>query len=225
MSAAVAELQSPLAALPVAQIVADIRRDLKRNRKTERGDYLLSQLMTYAKGIEQHIAAQKQRIAELENLSMTDELTGLPNLRAFNQFLTQTLARAKRHQESGVIGYFDLDGFKTINDKYGHRAGDAALLHVGNILRTSIRASDHTARLHGDEFAVVLIHSDYFQGAQRLRTIAQDIENKDFAVGGIRIALRISVGSAPFTGTESLESLLKAADSRMYQTKLSKTQS
>ena len=95
-----------------------------------RKDALLERALMYAAQAEQQIASQNQRIEYLQDLSFTDELTGLFNRRGFQDQLKRTLANARRFGHTGVLIYCDLDNFKDVNDAHGHCAGDAVLRHV-----------------------------------------------------------------------------------------------
>ncbi|MCW5731886.1 MAG: GGDEF domain-containing protein [Alphaproteobacteria bacterium] len=187
----------------------------------EQGDsrLLIERLLAYATNAERQLLEQKRRIAELEALSMTDETTGLANRRAFEDFLARTLARAARHGETGVLAYLDLDNFKQINDRHGHAAGDAALRHVARLLQSSIRTSDLAARLHGDEFAVLLVRAGCEQGRQRIDAIARTLRRTPFRFAGQEIALAASAGIACYDGPVDRAALVAAADADMYRQK------
>jgi len=180
---------------------------------------ILSELLEYAAAAEQQLADQRRRIAYLEGLSMTDELTGLANRRGFEQFLGQALSAARRHEESGVIGFFDLDDFKTLNDALGHEAGDAALAHVGTVLAEGVRSFDCAARLGGDEFAVVLVRCKPVAAARRLRLLQEAIARTPFIHRSERFTLSASLGIRPFNGGCESRELLFEADRAMYQDK------
>ena len=95
------------------------------------------------------IVELRERIAQLEKLAMTDELTGLLNRRGFERELQRTLALASRYEEPGLLVYVDLDGFKLVNDTYGHAAGDAVLKRVSRLLTDNLRCTDLVVRLVG----------------------------------------------------------------------------
>lgn len=177
---------------------------------------VISELLSLAAAAEQQIAEQKRRIAELEVLSRTDELTGLSNRRDFEDCLTRALAAASRHGEQGVIGILDLDGFKAINDRYGHDAGDRVLCEIGALLRDGVRSSDCAARLGGDEFAVILTRTKPAGGQRRLKILQQAIDARRFRFEGEETGLRASLGVAIFDGSSDLRTLLLDADRSMY---------
>jgi len=185
---------------------------------------LLADLLEYAAAAEQQIADQRRRIDYLESLSMTDELTGLANRRGFERFLEQTLCAARRHEECGVLGVFDLDGFKTLNDNHGHAAGDVALVQVAKLLTAGVRSFDCAARLGGDEFAVVLIRCSPAAAMRRLRALQQNLEQRTFGFQEQSYRIGASLGLCPFTGESDVSTLLFEADRAMYQDKRNRRQ-
>jgi len=208
---------------PRPPLIGELAQSFDRlfRRRTQNGMQrdLLERVLAYTAQMEQQLAEQRQRIAELEAISTTDELTGLPNRRAFHDFLARTMARARRHGETGVIGFFDLDRFKHINDRYGHAAGDAALRHVADGLQARIRSSDYAARLHGDEFAVVLVRAEPEQGTERIRRIEDEVSAAPFRHGSRRISVSLSCGVVTYGPDSEADALLSLADMRMYERK------
>ena len=132
---------------------------------------LLERALMCAAQAEQHSASRAERIKYLQNLSFTDEVTGLFNRRGFDEQLRRTLANARRFGHTGLMAYHDLDGFKTVKDCYGHRGGDAVLRYVGEIAIASLRERDTVARLCGDEFAMLLTRTTKAYGAKRARSL------------------------------------------------------
>jgi diguanylate cyclase (GGDEF)-like protein len=180
---------------------------------------LLARLLTLAAEAEQTIAEQKRRIAELEELSTTDELTGLPNRRAFVEAIRRSLADAGRHGDTGVVAFVDLDGLKGINDAHGHAAGNAAIEAVARALQAAVRASDVVARLHGDEFAVLLARSDARRIDRLVARLRAQVENVVFRHGGRRFKVSASVGATCYRGGLTVDEILDRADRAMYEAK------
>ena len=153
--------------------------------------------------------------------SLTDPLTGLPNARSLFQHLTRELARASRLRLEVSLVVMDLDDFKSINDTYGHRVGDAALREVSTVLLGAIRPYDLCVRYAGDEFVVVLTDCGRGQAESKraelevaVGRVALDVRQGD------RLSLSISAGVAVFPHDgETYEALLASADSRMYSNK------
>ena len=186
--------------------------------QTERAD-LLQQFLAYAAAAEQRIAEQRQRIAELESLSTTDELTGLLNRRGFELYLRQVLSAAGRHGEGGLLAYIDVDNFKAINDAHGHAGGDAVLRWIAGILSRSVRTSDCVARLHGDEFAVLLVRASPEHSATRIRRIQRAINATPVLNMGKPIGVSASIGVTAFGPNCDLEDVMHRADAAMYENK------
>jgi diguanylate cyclase (GGDEF)-like protein len=130
-----------------------------RSHLTPDAAALVEQALALAEEREAQLRAQESRIRELESLSVTDPLTGLLNRRGFQEAMERTLAACRRHGEDGVLAYIDLDGFKQVNDSFGHGAGDTMLRHVAALLTRTVRATDYIARLGGDEFAIVFTNT------------------------------------------------------------------
>ncbi|WP_262691248.1 GGDEF domain-containing protein [Kordiimonas aestuarii] len=183
------------------------------------GWQLITEVLSFAAAAEQRMSEQQDRIAYLEQLSVTDELTGIPNRRGLRLALGQALSSSARHQEAGVLGFLDLDGFKDINDHHGHMAGDAVLRFVAKTLKQHVRPSDVVARIAGDEFAVILNRCDPEQGIQRLRTLQDSINRGKVLYGGTRIPVKCSIGTHPFSATTDPGDLIEAADQAMYHDK------
>ena len=159
--------------------------------------------------------------------SVTDPLTGLPNTRFMFRHLTRELARSQRLGAEVSLLVLDLNGFKEINDTYGHHAGDRALREVSAVLRALIRPYDICARYAGDEFIVVLAGCSRDEAENKLRELQHGIERIVFeAAPGINVPMSISAGAAVFPHDgETYEALLAAADSRMYQDKSGRVRS
>jgi diguanylate cyclase (GGDEF)-like protein len=146
--------------------------------------------------------------AELHHAAVHDQLTGLPNRAAF-------MARLAEAHE-GIL-FLDLNGFKPVNDRLGHSAGDAVLVEIGRRIAATVHANDFVARLGGDEFAV-LVHE---RGRERATALAEAIVQavaRPIEVANEQVVLGISIGIAIGPAHE-LEGLLEHADSAMYQAK------
>ncbi|WP_339861180.1 GGDEF domain-containing protein [Paremcibacter congregatus] len=180
---------------------------------------LLSEILNFVAEAEQTIAAQNERIEKLEVLSTTDPLTGLLNRRGMMQELDHAIALANRHGDSAILAYIDLDGFKQVNDTYGHGVGDALLTHFANSLKASIRQTDFAARFGGDEFALLLNHLELEGGRNRTHFIQQQMNFTKFKCDTVTLPILASFGLAEITPGKSLEDIIQAADQDMYRNK------
>jgi diguanylate cyclase (GGDEF)-like protein/putative nucleotidyltransferase with HDIG domain len=153
--------------------------------------------------------------------SLTDPLTGLPNTRFMFRHLTRELARTHRLGAEVSILVLDLNGFKDVNDTYGHHAGDRALREVSNVLRALVRPYDVCARYAGDEFVIVLAGCSREEAENKRRELQHGVEQIAFEPApGVQVQMSISVGAAVFPHDgDTYESLLATADRRMYQDK------
>ena len=165
------------------------------------------------------MAEQRQRIAFLERLAMSDGLTGLLNRRSFRAELHRTLAAARRYGEKGVLVYVDLDGFKPINDTHGHAAGDAVLRHVARVLGENVRDTDYVARLGGDEFAVMLTRTTWEDGLKRAEALDRVVNGASIPWDGGVITIHASFGIQTYGPSDDGERLLERADEAMYRAK------
>ncbi len=166
------------------------------------------------------ISAIRRAEAQLNHLAHHDPLTGLPNRLLFNDRLDHTLARAQREAGCCAILFFDLDGFKVINDTLGHSSGDLLLQTIAARLKGGLRSNDTVARLGGDEFVVVLDHIAQPPDAARIASKLLEALAVPVELGGERVAVSASVGLSvyPDNGRDR-EALLKAADTAMYSAK------
>lgn len=170
------------------------------------------------------------KLKELQELSVTDELTGLYNRRHFCNCLENEIERSGRYNRHFTMALLDIDKFKYINDTYGHQAGDSILKHISQIFRTYTRSFDIVARYGGEEFAITFQETyDYkgpfasiSSGLQFLERLRIAIENHTFTgiVPHKDLKITISCGAAiyPFDGTAK-EDLISKADENLYLAK------
>ncbi|GEN22446.1 hypothetical protein HCU01_03950 [Halomonas cupida] len=166
------------------------------------------------------ITELKRHENELKYQATHDALTRLPNRQYFSQHLERALDRARRHNGLLAVCYLDLDGFKPINDRFGHAAGDDVLVAITRRLQGVIRDSDLLARLGGDEFAVLLAdlhdHGECLQAVQRMQqTLTQPI-----AIGECLACITVSIGITLYPqDNANADTLLRHADQAMYRAK------
>jgi len=174
----------------------------------------------YIDGILVEITRRRLLEETIRQMAYQDSLTGLPNRSLLDDRLVQALTSAKRRTQKVTLLYLDLDGFKVINDTYGHRVGDELLRVVAARLTGQLRQSDTVARLGGDEFLVLLPDAGRARDGDRIaRKILTSIR-RPFRIGGRSLAISASIGMAiyPQDG-RSAETLVKHADRAMYEAK------
>ena len=162
--------------------------------------------------------------AQMRALAERDRLTDLTNRAAFFERLSDLLEVAAREGDTHGVLFFDLDGFKSVNDRYGHAVGDRVLLMVGSRLRSMLREFGLVARIGGDEFAAVVEHVRDRNDLARVAYRIEQTLGKPFIVDGREFRLGVSVGSALFPDDAlDADSLLARADVEMYRTKHAKS--
>lgn len=146
----------------------------------------------------------------------TDSLTQIANRLAFNEFGEMEIRRCRRYGHAFSIIYLDVDNFKIINDRFGHRAGDKLLVLLAEALRSNFRETDLVARLGGDEFSIILVETDAAGAALALRRVSEALE-KVPRIGSI---VTLSIGLLTFMHPpETFEIAVKRADELMYLAK------
>ena len=156
----------------------------------------------------------------LADLAHQDPLTSLSNARYLNQRLEQACARVDRHGGQLALLYLDFDGFKKINDEFGHLVGDQVLLEVSQRLRKFIRREDIVARLGGDEFAVLVELVNDAQEAAQLAERIHHLIAEPIEIDGRRHAMSASVGRVIYPHDVSKkEMIIEQADRAMYRAK------
>lgn len=222
-------LPLPSAAITVASIsdgydrAARTRRPIVMPSRDAHAEWKVNEMAARLAEAEELITQQQERIAYLESLTMTDELTGLLNRRGFYSHFGRELAAARRNGSGGgVLVMIDLDGFKGINDRYGHLAGDSYLRQVARLLTSSVRGQDVVARLGGDEFAVLLIDTDADTGANRARQIAHAASLHAAHWNGEELPIRFSLGVHAYGPADHEEEVIRHADVKMYAEKSSR---
>jgi diguanylate cyclase (GGDEF)-like protein len=169
------------------------------------------------------LCALKQSLLEkeLRSLALTDDLTCLYNRRAFLALATQQLKVARRKDQGLLLFFVDVDNLKAINDSYGHREGDFALVRTADALEQTFRDSDIIARLGGDEFAILALEASSLNQDVILRRLAESL--RDSTGVESRYQLTLSVGVARFDRKDSISlgELIARADHAMYEEKRS----
>lgn len=177
---------------------------------------------TGAVSIIHEITSRKQAVADLERQASTDALTGLANRRAFDARLALMLAAAADAPEaSGCMAIFDLDRFKTINDRHGHATGDMVLKQFAELLRTAVRGNDMVARFGGEEFIALLGGASSEEASAVCERVRRRFETLDIRDGqGAKINATVSAGLTRINARNTADDLLNAADAALYRSKM-----
>lgn len=161
----------------------------------------------------------KQRIADLDAMAHEDHLLCLPNRRGLMREIDRLISRCHRYDESCALLFLDFDGLKRVNDLHGHIAGDAAMVHVTQLLGKALRASDVLGRYGGDEFCVLLAHVSEKQARDTADRLAKAVENGGFTYEGKPVPLSVTIGITMVSEDDCADSLLRRADQDMYRHK------
>ncbi len=160
---------------------------------------------------------------DTEARALTDALTQLPNSRFLAKAFEQEATRAERYGNTLAMLMFDLDGFKQINDTYGHAVGDEVLREVAKCLKQELRAGDPLVRYGGDEFVALLPYVEEHSIGDLIRRIQSYLEKYQFKIKGLDLQIGASIGYAVFgKDGRTLEDLMKVADFAMYRNKASR---
>jgi diguanylate cyclase (GGDEF)-like protein len=162
----------------------------------------------------------EKQVERSQYLALHDDLTSLPNRRLFQDRLMSALERARRSGSSVALLQIDLDGFKNVNDTFGHHMGDLLLRHVAALLEARVRRSDTVARTGGDEFSVILEEAGRRETAASVAQMLGNLLSEPFTLAGKRIRIGASIGVAVFPNdADAAETLCIEADLRMYSRK------
>src|SRR5438045_1450154 len=166
------------------------------------------------------ISDRKRAEEQIEFHAYHDVLTHLPNRRLFTDRLALGINRARRSGRSLAVMFIDLDHFKTVNDTFGHTAGDELLLEMSQRLRECIREDDTVARIGGDEFTIILSELRHPEDAAQVAQKILDMVQLPMTISGMPVEISASIGIAlyPVDGFD-VETLLRNADSAMYRAK------
>lgn len=167
------------------------------------------------------ITLAKAHEQQLKKLAHFDPLTALPNRTLFSDRLDQAMRQAERRQQTIAIVFIDLDGFKAVNDRYGHNTGDHLLVALSQAMRNGLRESDTLARIGGDEFVAVLLDLDSADSSLPLITRLLETASQPFEIDEVTLHVSASIGVTFFPQHDDVDAdqLLRQADHAMYQAK------
>ncbi len=170
-------------------------------------------------GLRLDVEQLKLSLAEAEASADHDTLAPIYNRRAFVREAQRILAMVKRHEVQASLIYFDLNNFKSINDAHGHPAGDAVIRAIGEILIRQTRETDVVGRIGGDEFAVILTHTDPEAAAAKAEALAATLCTEKVLFNGVALYVSAAYGITHIGIGDTAEKALARADEAMYADK------
>jgi diguanylate cyclase (GGDEF)-like protein len=176
-------------------------------------------LLAEIERLKTELAQARATIADLETRADVDPLLEIINRRGFERELKRSLAYLQRYKGEAALLFVDLDGFKSVNDRHGHAAGDVLLKAVARALTGHVRASDVVARLGGDEFGVLLWNLGPAQAAAKARELEQVIAAIAVEHEGAPLSVGASAGLVALNGSATPAQMIDAADRAMYARK------
>lgn len=169
--------------------------------------------------LEQEAECLRQNLKVAHDNAQRDTLTGLPNRLAYEERLKLEMGRWKRHKQALSLIIWDIDFFKSINDTFGHKAGDNTLVLVAQLIQKGCRKTDFVARFGGEEFIMLLSETNVEQAKDLAEKIRLNIEKSGFNHHGKSISLTISAGISEFIDGDSDDGVFERADKALYQSK------
>ena len=162
----------------------------------------------------------KQHEANLKHQAFHDALTGIPNRLLFGDMLARAINNSERNHSQLAVCYLDLDGFKAVNDNFGHAAGDQLLIEISRRLNSSTRSCDAVARLGGDEFALLFTEFNSYSTCDEILSRIQEVIRQPVQLDAGVVSISASIGVALYPkDADHSELLLRYADQAMYQAK------
>jgi diguanylate cyclase len=160
-------------------------------------------------------------MVEAHYMALLDAVTGLPNRLAYEERVEQEMARWKRFDDPLTLLIWDVDDFKSINDRFGHQAGDKALRVIAQSLKARLRETDFIARFGGEEFVCLLCGAQGKEALSVAEEMRRSVESNAFHSQGKPVPVTISCGVASFQTGETLDDVFSRADRALYQAKKS----
>jgi len=174
---------------------------------------------SYMESMEQDKQKLQEAYSRIEELAYTDSLTGLLNRRAIYPYLRDEQARFERNGAGFGILMCDIDWFKSINDNYGHQAGDYILKEISQVMLSNLRVEDKVCRWGGEEFICLITNAEHKPVEEVAEKLRKSVEGKNFSRQGKKISVTITIGVAVSQQDKTIEDLINLADERLYQGK------
>lgn len=176
----------------------------------------VSKLKQEVEALRAQLSEAREKVLQLKELADQDPLIEIMNRRAFVRELSRMMASVERHNLKACLVYVDLNKLKWINDNHGHAAGDAVLKFVGETLAAQVRQTDAVGRLGGDEFGILLSHTNIAQASGKMVQLAEFLASKPLRWEMAAITASISYGVYDIKPGQCIEETLREADEAMY---------
>lgn len=193
--------------------------NLKEQLEREKNQRELRELVQQIRDMESETVELQSRLDIAQQRATRDPLTNLPNRLAFDDRLIDEIARARRYGTFLTLAVWDIDFFKYINDSYGHKSGDKALVIISRLLSDHCRAADFVARFGGEEFVMLLPETDGKAALNAVDKLREVIESSGFVANGKRVTITMSCGLTQYLDGDTSEALFVRADGALYQAK------
>ncbi|QEL64418.1 diguanylate cyclase [Oryzomicrobium terrae] len=168
---------------------------------------------------EAHIAQLQAELDRTSAMVRHDQLTGTLNRRGLDEALEKEMARSRRYRAPLCIGLLDVDNFKKLNDSLGHQAGDAALIHLTQVIRDGLRPQDSVARYGGEEFLLLLPNTTRHEAVQTVQRLQRELTRRFFLHNNQKLLITFSAGVTELNDRDNEETALARADAAMYEAK------
>lgn len=204
---------------PVLKEVVGATRSMALDSRVVRDELIDLRERTERKQTE--MARLQQELDRVSAQARHDPLTGTLNRKGLDEVIEREIARARRSETPLCVTLLDVDNFKQINDRLGHETGDAALVHLANVVREVMRPQDMLARYGGEEFVIVLPDTALPQGVEAMQRLQRELTTRFFLRNNEKILITFSAGVAQITDTETSTEAIRRADQGMYLAKRS----
>lgn len=206
----------------ISHVLDEVMRETRQMQEdTQRSREELESAQERARQAEQRIAELQVQLDEASHLMRHDQLTGALNRRGLEEIFDKEAARALRRNAPLCVALLDIDNFKRLNDTYGHRTGDDALIHLTRVIRGNIRPEDTVARLGGEEFIIVYPEADLDQATTALVRLQRELTKTYFLADDQKLLITFSAGVSLWEPGEAMDGVINRADEAMYEAKQS----
>ena len=203
----------------LSAIIDMLNQALAETRRLRSKDNELAQAKRKVEEATRSIEAMRNELEQVKAMLHQDPLTATLNRRGIDEAFRQEASRCDRHGVRMCIALIDLDNFKSINDTLGHQSGDNVLVHVADVVRSTLRPTDRVGRFGGEEFLLLLPETALKESAGVLARIKRELAARPLVEKDLPLKITFSGGIAERGERETLESMLERADAALYQAK------